>query len=144
VLPTFVIGLREGLEASLIVGIVAAFLGLQGRRDALRQVWIGVTIAVGICIGIGIALQVISHYLPQRQQEELETVVGAIAVVMVTYMVLWMRRHAPGPQRRLGEGGWICAGGRLVEGAGADGVPGRAAGGLRDGGVPAGYLPCQR
>ena len=93
-LPTFVIGLREGLEASLIVGIVAAFLGLQGRRDALKQVWIGVTIAVIICVGIGIALQVISHNLPQRQQEGLETVVGGIAVVMVTYMVLWMRRHA--------------------------------------------------
>ena len=93
-LPTFVIGLREGLEASLIVGIVAAFLGLQGRRDALKQVWIGVTIAVIICVGIGIALQVISHNLPQRQQEGLETVVGGITVVMVTYMVLWMRRHA--------------------------------------------------
>ena len=40
-LPTFVIGLREGLEAALIVGIIAAFLGQQGRKDALRQVWIG-------------------------------------------------------------------------------------------------------
>ena len=45
-LPTFVIGLREGLEAALIVGIVAAFLARQGRRDALRQVWIGVGAAV--------------------------------------------------------------------------------------------------
>jgi len=60
VLPTFVIGLREGMEAALIVGIVAVFLGQQGRSDALRQVWIGV----------------------------------AIAVVMVTYMVLWMRTHS--------------------------------------------------
>jgi high-affinity iron transporter len=94
VLPTFVIGLREGLEAALIVGIVAAFLGQQGRRDALRQVWIGVTVAVLICIGIAIALQVISSDLPQRQQEGLETVVGALAVVMVTYMILFMRRHA--------------------------------------------------
>jgi high-affinity iron transporter len=93
-LPTFVIGLREGMEAALIVGIVAAFVGQQDRRDALRQVWIGVGIAVSLCIGIGIALQVISSALPQRQQEGLETVVGAIAVVMVTYMVLWMRRHA--------------------------------------------------
>jgi high-affinity iron transporter len=49
---------------------------------------------VAICIAIGIALQVISSDLPQRQQEGLETVVGAIAVVMVTYMVLWMRRHS--------------------------------------------------
>jgi high-affinity iron transporter len=94
VLPTFVIGLREGLEAALIVGIVAAFLGQQGRRDALRQVWIGVTVAVLICVGIAIALQVISSDLPQRQQEGLETVVGALAVVMVTYMILFMRRHA--------------------------------------------------
>jgi high-affinity iron transporter len=94
VLPTFVIGLREGLEAALIVGIVAAFLGQQGRRDALRQVWIGTSIAVAICIGIAIALQLISSNLPQRQQEGLETVVGALAVCMVTCMILFMRRHA--------------------------------------------------
>jgi high-affinity iron transporter len=94
VLPTFVIGLREGLEAALIVGIIAAFLGQQGRRDALRQVWIGTAAAVVICIGIGIALQVISSELPQQQQEGLETVVGAFAVCMVTYMIIFMRRHA--------------------------------------------------
>ena len=82
------------MEAALIVGIVAAFLGQQGRSDALRQVKIGVSIAVAICIAIGVALQIISSELPQQQQEGLETVVGAIAVVMVTYMVLWMRRHA--------------------------------------------------
>jgi high-affinity iron transporter len=94
VLPTFVIGLREGLEAALIVGIIAAFLGQQGRRDALRLVWAGTAIAVAICVGIAIALQVISSNLPQRQQEGLETVVGALAVCMVTYMILFMRRHA--------------------------------------------------
>ena len=93
-LPTFVIGLREGLEAALIVGIIAAFLGQQGRRDALRLVWLGTGVAVLICIAIAIALQVISHDLPQRQQEGLETVVGALAVVMVTYMILFMRKHA--------------------------------------------------
>ena len=95
-LPTFVIGLREGLEAALIVGIIAAFLGQQGRRDALRQVWIGTAAAVAICIGIAIALQVISSDLPQQEQEGLETVVGALAVVMVTYMIIFMRRHARG------------------------------------------------
>jgi len=93
-LPTFVIGLREGLEASLIVGIIAAFLGQQGRKDALRQVWFGTGIAVAICVGIAILLQVISSDLPQRQQEGLETVVGALAVCMVTYMIMFMRRHA--------------------------------------------------
>ena len=93
-LPTFVIGLREGLEASLIVGIVAAFLGKQGRRDALRQVWIGVGVAVAICLAVGIALQIATTDLPDKQQEGLETVVGLLAVVMVTYMVLWMRKHS--------------------------------------------------
>jgi high-affinity iron transporter len=94
VLPTFVIGLREGLEASLIVGIVAAFLGQQGESRALRQVWIGTALAVAICIAVGVVLDVVSSSLPQRQQEGLETVVGAIAVAMVSYMVLWMRSHA--------------------------------------------------
>src|SRR6201995_5277531 len=93
-LPTFVIGLREGLEAALIVGIIAAFRGQQGRRDALRQVWIGTAAAVAICVAVAIALQVISSDLPQRQQEGLETVVGALAVCMVTYMIVFMRKHA--------------------------------------------------
>lgn len=93
-LPTFVIGLREGLEAALIVGIIAAFLGQQGRKDALRQVWIGTATAVAICIGVAIAFQAISSDLPQRQQEGLETVVGALAICMVTYMVVFMRKHA--------------------------------------------------
>ena len=95
-LPTFVIGLREGLEAALIVGIIAAFLGQQHRRDALRQVWIGTAAAAGLCVGVAAALQVISSELPQRQQEGLETVVGALAVGMVTYMIIFMKRHARG------------------------------------------------
>jgi high-affinity iron transporter len=94
VLPTFVIGLREGLEAALIVGIIAAFLGQQGRREALRQVWAGTAAAVVICIGVAVALQVISSDLPQRQQEGLETVVSVLAVGLVTYMIIFMRRHA--------------------------------------------------
>ena len=48
-MPTFVIGLREGLEAALIVGIVAAFLRQEGRGDVLRWVWAGVGLAAGIC-----------------------------------------------------------------------------------------------
>jgi high-affinity iron transporter len=114
VLPTFVIGLREGLEAALIVGIIAAFLSQQGRKDALRQVWLGTGLAIILCIGIGIALQVISQDLPQRQQEGLETVVGALAVVMVTYMIFFMRRHARDLKGDL-EG---AAGSALAEGTG--------------------------
>src|SRR2546429_8279967 len=100
-LPTFVIGLREGLEAALIVGIIAAFLGQQGRKDTLRQVWIGTAAAVAICIAVAIALQVISSDLPQRQQEGLETVVGALAIGMVTHMGFFLREHARGLEEGL-------------------------------------------
>jgi high-affinity iron transporter len=93
-LPTFVIGLREGLEASLIVGIVAAFLRKQDRPDAVRWMWVGVASAVAICAGVAVALQIVDQDLPQRQQEGLETVVAGVAVVMVTFMIVWMRRHS--------------------------------------------------
>jgi high-affinity iron transporter len=101
VLPTLVIGLREGLEAALIVGIIAAFLGAQGRRDVLGQVWIGVGGAVLLCLLVGIGLQVLAAELPQKQQEGLETVVGLFAVAMVTYMVVWMGRHSRGMKSSL-------------------------------------------
>jgi high-affinity iron transporter len=100
-LATFVIGLREGLEASLIVGIIAAFLDKQGRRGALRQVWAGVGVAVLICLGVGVGLELASSELPQRQQGGLETVIGALAVGIVTYMVVWMRRHSGGMKGEL-------------------------------------------
>jgi FTR1 family protein len=93
-IPTLVITLREALEASLIIGIVAAFLVREGRRDALRSMWIGVALAVALCTAIAIGLRVLGNDLPQREQEGLETIVGLIAVVMVTYMVVWMKRHS--------------------------------------------------
>ena len=93
-LPTFVIGLREGVEASLIVGIVAAFLTQQGRGDALRWMWAGVVAAVLSASASAVGLQILDGELPQREQEQLETVVAAVAVRMVTFMIAWMRRHA--------------------------------------------------
>jgi high-affinity iron transporter len=94
VLPTFIIGLREGLEAALIVGILAAFLKREGREDTLKHMWAGVAIAVGICVAVGVGLQVLGSELPQRQQEMLETVVGFAAVGMITFMIVWMCRHS--------------------------------------------------
>jgi high-affinity iron transporter len=102
-LPTFVIGLREGVEAALIVGIVAAFLRQENRTDALRWVWAGVLAAVGICIAVGVALELLDETLPQRQQEMLETVIGFVAVGVVTFMIVWMRRHARGMAGELRE-----------------------------------------
>src|SRR5579875_1923914 len=115
-LATFVIGLREGLEASLIVGIIAGFLDRQGRRDALRQVWLGIATAIAICLAVGIGLQVASRDLPQRQQEGLETVIGAAAVAMVTSMLVWMRRHSRELKGRLegAAGSALAAGSTLA------------------------------
>lgn len=95
-LTTFVIGLREGLEAALIVGIVAAFLRRRDRPDAIRQIWLGVLVATVICVGIAIALVLVSSELTRQAQEGMETVIGLVAVGMVTYMILWMRKHARG------------------------------------------------
>jgi high-affinity iron transporter len=95
-LPTvhFVIGLREGVEAALIVGIIATFLKQQGRSDALRWMWAGVALAIALCVGVAVVLQLIDENLPQRQQEAFEAIVGLIAVAMVTFMIVFMRRHA--------------------------------------------------
>ena len=100
-IPTFVITLREGVEASLIIGIIAAFLVKEGRRDAIRQMWLGIGIAVALCAGVAVALRVVGQELPDKGQEGLETVVGLIAVAAVTYMIVWMRRHARGIKAEL-------------------------------------------
>ena len=100
-IPTLVIALREGVEASLIVGIIAAFLVKEGRRDAIGQMWGGVAIAVALCVGVAVVLRVVGEQLPQREQEGLETVIGLIAVSAVTYMIVWMRRHARGIKAEL-------------------------------------------
>jgi high-affinity iron transporter len=93
-IPTFVITLREGVEASLIVGIIAAFLVKEGRQDALRQMWVGVGIAIVLCTAVGVGLDLVGEQLPQKEQEGLETIIGVVAVAAVTYMIIWMRRHA--------------------------------------------------
>jgi high-affinity iron transporter len=95
-IPTFVITLREGVEASLIVGIIAAFLVKEGREDAMRQMWLGVAIAIVLCTAVGVGLDVIGQQLPQKQQEGMETIIAVVAVAAVTYMIVWMRRHARG------------------------------------------------
>jgi high-affinity iron transporter len=96
VLPTFVIGLREGVEAALIIGIIAAFLIQRDERSALRWMWVGVGLAVGLCLGIAATFRAINRSLPHKQQETLEALMALLAVGGVTYMVIWMRRHSRG------------------------------------------------
>jgi high-affinity iron transporter len=91
-LGTFLIGLREGLEATLIVSIVGAFLKRNGRPT--RPMFAGVALAVLSSVAVGVGLDVFSAALPQAQQEMMETVINAIAVVFVTSMIIWMNRNA--------------------------------------------------
>jgi high-affinity iron transporter len=109
----FVIGLREGVEAALVVGIIATFLHQEGRQDALRYVWIGVGAAIAVCVSIAIVLEVVNEQLPQRQQEGFEAIVGAIAVTVVTWMIVFMRRHARDLKRGLHQ----SAGAALAQGS---------------------------
>ncbi|GAA4156873.1 iron uptake transporter permease EfeU [Actinomadura keratinilytica] len=90
----YLIGLREGLEASLIVCILVAYLVKTGRRDALRPIWAGVAIAVGIALAFGAVLQYGSSTLTFEAQEFLGGTLSIIAVGLVTWMVFWMRRTA--------------------------------------------------
>ncbi|WP_416393888.1 MULTISPECIES: iron uptake transporter permease EfeU [unclassified Curtobacterium] len=91
-LATLVIGLREGLEATLIVGIIAAFL--RRNRVPLAPMWLGVGVAVVLSVAVGFGLQVVEQALPQAQQEGMEAIIGIVAVVFVTGMIVWMRSHA--------------------------------------------------
>ena len=93
-LPTFVIGLREGLEASLIVGIIAAFLIQRGERRALRHMWFGIAAAIAICATLAIVLDAVGRSLPLTQRAAMEGILALVAVGGVTYMVVWMRRHS--------------------------------------------------
>ncbi|HEV8088088.1 MAG TPA: iron uptake transporter permease EfeU [Actinomycetota bacterium] len=95
-LPTFVIGLREGVEAALIIGIIAAFLIQRDERSALRWMWVGVGLAIGLCLGIAATFRAINQSLPHKQQETLEALMALLAVGGVTYMIIWMRRHSRG------------------------------------------------
>jgi high-affinity iron transporter len=90
---TFFITLREGLEAALIVGIIAAYLVRVGRRDALRGVALGVALAVGVSVVAGVAVTQTVGRLPLVVQETLEGAAGLLAVVVLTWMLFWMRRQ---------------------------------------------------
>jgi high-affinity iron transporter len=91
-LPTFLIGLREGLEASLVVGILVAYLVKSGRRDRLAPIWTGVLAAIVLSMVFGAVLQFTSASMSFEQQEAFGGIASLVAVCFVTWMVFWMRR----------------------------------------------------
>jgi high-affinity iron transporter len=93
-LSTFIIALREGLEAALIVGIIVAYLVKTGRKALLAQLWAGVALAVVVSLATGAFLTFTSTELSPRGEEFFAGTTSFLAVGFVTWMVFWMKRTA--------------------------------------------------
>jgi high-affinity iron transporter len=94
VFQTFLTGLREGLEAALVVSILMSFLVRGGHRDRLSALWAGVILAIAVSFGFGALLHFTSASMSFEAQEAFGGVLSIIAVGFVTWMVFWMRRAA--------------------------------------------------
>lgn len=97
----FLITLREGIEAALIVGIVAGFLRQAGQHRLMPKVWLGVVLAALLCVLVGWLIHRTTGEIPQKQQELVVGVIGLIAVGMITYMIVWMQQAARNMKQQL-------------------------------------------
>ena len=101
---TFLIGLREGLEAALVVAILVAYLSRIGRRDVLPRLWTGIALAIALALGIGAILTFGAYALTFEAQELIGGLLSLLTVAMVTWMIFWMQKTARTMKRSL-EGG---------------------------------------
>ncbi|WP_035850401.1 iron uptake transporter permease EfeU [Kitasatospora azatica] len=92
--PSFLIGLREGLEAGLVVSILVATLVRSDQKGRLPQVWTGVLAAIALALSFGAVLTFTAANLSGTAQEAFGGTLSLIAVAFVTGMVFWMRRSA--------------------------------------------------
>lgn len=93
-LVPFLIMFREGVEAALIVGIIASYLNRTGRGAWMPVVWIGIFLALAFSLGVGAILELAAVEFPQKAQELFEAAIGLVAVSVLTSMVFWMRKAA--------------------------------------------------
>jgi high-affinity iron transporter len=85
-------GLREGVEAALIVSIVLAYLAKTGNQRYFGRIWTGVVAAIGVSVGIGLVLWVTIGGLEEPAEQVFEGLAMLLAAVVVTWMLFWMRR----------------------------------------------------
>lgn len=93
-LGNYLIGLREGVEAALIVSILLGYLTTTGRQRLVRQVWIGVMTAAVFSAIVAVVLQLISTELSAAIEPVFTGAMSFVAVGVVTWMIFWMKRTA--------------------------------------------------
>jgi high-affinity iron transporter len=87
-------GLREGVEAALIVSIVLAYLAKTGNREHFGRVWLGAGGAIAVSVVIGVALFMTAGRFEEPYEQIFEGIVMLLAASVVTWMLFWMRRQA--------------------------------------------------
>lgn len=93
-LTAFLIMLREGFEAALVIAILYAYLRRTGRSDLLSPMWVGVGAAFGVALGLGIGIHLGMDTLEGAARMRAFAATMLLAVVVLTWMVFWMRSHA--------------------------------------------------
>lgn len=88
------IGLREGVEAALIVSIILAYLAKTGNARQFGRIWLGTGAAAAISLALGLAIFNTTRTLPERAEQLFEGGTMLLAAAVVTWMLFWMRRQA--------------------------------------------------